>query len=335
MKKSRSPDAGREPARRRVRRAGAGARRTGWRDRLGAHLDQHRQVAAHSLRQFFATPLQSLATVSVIAIALALPTGLHLGVATVQQLAGGLDSGNRITLYLHADIAPRAIEAMRGKLERHPAVAATSYVSPEQGLDQFKAQSGFGDVLELLESNPLPPVILVAAKDGAEPATLDALAAEAAGWPGVEQARLDSQWLARVQALAALGRRLALTLAAALALGVLLIVGNTIRLAIENRREEILVLKLVGGTDAFVRRPFLYLGLWYGLGGGVCAWLLVAGGRWWLQFPLDRLAALYQARWTIAPVGAATLLVLVGAAAGLGIAGARFAASRQMNAIEP
>lgn len=332
MKKSRSPDGGRGPAPHPKPRPGARARRTRWRDRLGAHLDQHRQVAAHSLRRFFATPLQNLATVLVIAIALALPAGLYLLVATVQQLAGNLDSVNRVTLYLHTDTALDAIAALREKLQRHPAVAATAYVSPAEGLAQFKAQSGFGDVLELLDGNPLPPVILVTANASADPA---ALAAEMGGWPEVDQARLDNQWLARVGAMAALGRRLALTLAAALALGVLLIVGNTIRLAIENRREEILVLKLVGGTDAFVRRPFLYLGFWYGLSGGVCAWLLVAAGRWWLQLPLDRLAALYQARWTIAPVGAMALLALAGVAAGLGIAGARLAASRQMRSIEP
>lgn len=315
--------------------AGASSRRTGWRDRLVAHLDQHRQVAGQSLRRFVATPLQNLATVLVIAIALALPTGLYLGVVTVQQLAGGLDPGSRITLYLRGDVPTAAVDTILGNIKRHALVADTIYVSPEQGLAEFKAQSGFGDVLELLDGNPLPPVILVTAKADVDPAALDALAAEAAGWSEVEQARLDSQWLARVRAMADLGRQLSLSLAAALALGVLLIVGNTIRLAIENRRDEILVLKLVGGTDAFVRRPFLYLGLWYGLCGGVCAWLLVAAGRWWLQLPLDRLAALYQARWTIAPVGALTLLELAAAAALLGIAGARFAASRQMTAIEP
>ena len=330
----RQPDRVRQPAAGSPH-AGARARRIDWRDRLAAHLDQHREVAAHSLRRFFATPLQNLATVLVIAIALALPTGLYLGVATVQQLAGGLDIGNRITLYLHPGTAPQAIEEVQRKLQRNPAVADTIYVSPEQGLAEFKTQSGFGDVLDLLEGNPLPPVILVTAGDDADPAALDALAAEVADWPEVEQARLDSQWLARVQAMAGLGRQLALTLAGALALGVLLIVGNTIRLAIENRREEILVLKLVGGTDSFVRRPFLYLGLWYGLCGGVCAWLLVATGRWWLQLPLDRLAALYQARWTIAPVGAETLVELAIGAALLGIAGARLAANRQMSSIAP
>lgn len=311
---------------------GARARRSGWRDRLAAHGDQHRQVAAQSLRHFLAAPLQQLATVLMIAIALALPAALYLVVATFQQLAGNLDTGYQITLYLHPGTAPETVAALRTKLGDRPAVADTAYLSPEQGLAEFKAHSGFGDVLDLLEGNPLPPVILVTVKATADPA---ALATEAATWAEVENARLDSQWLERVRAMASLGRQLVVALGAALALGVLLIVGNTTRLAIENRREEILVLKLVGGTDAFVRRPFLYAGLWCGLSGGLLAWLLVSAGRWWLQRPLERLAVLYQAHWDMAAFGAVELLTLAGGAALLGIAGARFAASRQMAAIEP
>lgn len=311
---------------------GARAQRSGWRDRLAAHGDQHRQVAVQSLRDFLARPVQQLATVLAVAIALALPAALYLVVATFQQLAGDLDTGHQITLYLHPGAAPEAVAAVHRRLDHHPAVAATTYLSPEQGLAEFKAHSGFGDVLDLLEGNPLPPVILVTAKPAADPA---ALASAATTWAEVENTRLDSQWLERVRALASLGRQLVVALGAALALGVLLIVGNTTRLAIENRREEILVLKLVGGTDAFVRRPFLYAGLWYGLSGGLLAWLLVSAGRWWLQRPLERLATLYQAHWDLAAFGAVALLTLAGGAALLGIAGARFAASRQMAAIEP
>ena len=327
-----SPEPGRAP---RSPRTSARARRSRPSDRLAAHLAQHLQIARHSLRQFLAAPLQSLATALVIAIALALPTGLYLGLTTVRQLADGLDAGNRITLYLPADTAPGTIEGLLDQLHNHAMVAETTYISPQQGLDEFKEHSGFGDVLELLERNPLPPVVVVTIQEPADPATLDALAGEVARWPGVELVRVDSQWLARLRALAGLGRQLTLMLAAGLALGVVLVVGNTIRLAIENRREEILVLKLVGGTDAFVRRPFLYLGFWHGLGGGLLAWLLTAAGRWWLQPAVDRLAALYQTHWPIAPVDAATLAVLASAGALLGAGGAWFAAGRQMKQIEP
>lgn len=316
-------------------RQGARTHRLRWRDRLAAAADQHREVAVQSLRRVRADPLQSLATMLVIAIALALPVTLYLAVDSFQRLAGSLDTGDRMTLYLALDTSGGDIEGVRHRLVGHPAVAAVTYVSPEQGLEEFKRRSGFGTVLDLLEENPLPPVMMVDLRGSPAPDTLEALAAEMAGWDAVVDVELDAQWLARARAIAQLGRQLALALGAALAVGVLLIVGNTIRLAVENRREEILVLKLVGGTDAFVRRPFLYAGLWYGLGGGVLAWLMVAGGRWWLQYPLERLAALYQAQWTVAPVDGLLLLALVGGGGGLGALGARFAAGRQMRNIDP
>jgi cell division transport system permease protein len=316
-------------------RPGARAHRLRWRDRLAAAADQHRAVAAQSLSRMRADPLQSLATMLVVAIALALPATLYLAVDSLQRLAGGLDTGNRMTLYLALDTPASDIEGVRRRLAGHPAVAVVTYVSPEQGLEEFKQRSGFGAALDLLESNPLPPVMMVELRDSPAPGAVKALAAELADWDAVADVELDAQWLARARAIAALGRQLALALGAALAVGVLLIVGNTIRLAVENRRDEILVLKLVGGTDAFVRRPFLYTGLWCGVGGGVLAWLMVAGGRWWLQHPLARLADLYQAQWTLAPIDGLMLLALAGGGGGLGVLGARFAAGRQLRSIAP
>jgi cell division transport system permease protein len=327
--------AGRPAAVARGARQGARAHRPRWRDRLAAVADQHREVAVQSLCRMRADPVQSLATMLVIAIALALPATLYLAVDSFQRLAGGLDTGNRMTLYLALGTPANDIEGVRRRLADHPAVAVVTYVSPEQGLEEFKRRSGFGAALDLLEGNPLPPVMLVELRGDLAPAALKVLATEMAGWEAVADVELDAQWLARARAIAELGRQLALALGAALALGVLLIVGNTIRLAVENRREEILVLKLVGGTDAFVRRPFLYAGLWCGAGGGVLAWLMVAGGRWWLQYPLERLAALYQAEWSLASLDGLMLLALVGSGGGLGALGARFAAVRQMRSIEP
>ncbi|MFZ5654312.1 MAG: permease-like cell division protein FtsX [Pseudomonadota bacterium] len=316
-------------------RQGASARQLRWRDRLLAGFAQHREVAAQSLARLCAAPVQALATMLVIAIALALPTALYLAVASAQRLAGGLDTGNRMTLYLDPEAAAEAVAELRTRLAGLEAVAGTTYVSPEQGLAEFKRHSGFGDALDLLERNPLPPVVLVELRGAPEPGALGELAREVATWAPVADLQLDTRWLARMRAIAELGRQLALALAAALALGVLLIIGNTIRLAIENHREEVLVLKLVGATDAFARRPFLYLGSWYGCGGGVLAWLLVAGARWWLHHPIERLAALYQAQWSLAPLDGMALLVLAGGGGALGALGARFAAGRQIKAIEP
>ena len=314
---------------------GASARRLRLRDRFAAGARHHRETAARSLVRLAAAPVQSLMTVLVIAIALALPTALYLVVASLQQLAGGLDAGNRLTLYMHQDAAPKAIDGLLAQLREHASVSAVQFISAEQGLAEFKASSGFGDALDLLDRNPLPPVAVVTARDQPSAATLTALADEFAKLPPVDEVQIDTQWVARVNAIAAIGRQAALALAAVLALGVLLIVGNTIRLAIENCREEILVVKLVGGTDAFARRPFLYMGFWYGLGGGILSWVMVAAGRWWLHYPVDRLAALYQSQWSLARLGVVELLVLAIAAGALGAMGARLAAGRQMSAIEP
>ena len=319
----------------RTAQPGASARRLRLRDRFMAGVRHHRETAAQSFIRLAAAPVQSLMTVLVIAIALALPTGLYVVVASLQQLAGGLDAGNRLTLYLHQDTAPKAIDGLLAQLRGHPDVSAVQFISAEQGLVEFKASSGFGDALDLLDRNPLPPVVVVTARDQPSAAALTALADAFAKLPPVDEVQIDTQWVARVNAIAAIGRQAALALAAVLALGVLLAVGNTIRLAIENRREEILVVKLVGGTDAFARRPFLYMGFWYGLGGGILSWIMVAAGRWWLHYPVDRLAALYQSQWTLARLGLVELLVLAVAAGALGATGARLAAGRQMRAIEP
>lgn len=314
---------------------GASARRLRLRDRFAAGARHHRETAARSLLRLATAPVQSLMTVLVIAIALALPTALYLVVASLQQLAGGLDAGNRLTLYLRQDADPKAIDGLLAQLREHAGVSAVQFISAEQGLAEFKASSGFGDALDLLDRNPLPPVAVVTARDQPGAAALTALADEFAKLPPVDEVQVDTQWVARVNAIAAIGRQAALALALVLALGVLLIVGNTIRLAIENCREEILVVKLVGGTDAFARRPFLYMGFWYGLGGGILSWIMVAAGRWWLHYPVDRLAALYQSQWSLARLGLVELLVLAVAAGALGAAGARLAAGRQMRAIEP
>ncbi|MFP5414039.1 MAG: permease-like cell division protein FtsX [Gammaproteobacteria bacterium] len=314
---------------------GASARRLSLGDRFVAGVRHHRETAAQSLIRLAAAPVQSLMTVLVIAIALALPTSLYLVVASLQQLAGGLDAGNRLTLYLHLDTAPKAMDGLLAQLREHAGVSAVQFISAEQGLTEFKASSGFGDVLDLLDHNPLPPVVVVTARDQPSAAALTTLADAFAKLPSVEAVQIDTQWVARANAIATIGRQAALALATVLALGVLLIVGNTIRLAIENCREEILVVKLVGGTDAFARRPFLYMGFWYGLGGGILSCIMVAAGRWWLHYPVDRLAALYQSQWGLARLGVVESFALVIAAGVLGALGARLAAGLQMRAIEP
>ena len=190
------------------------------------------------------------------------------------------------------------------------------------------------DVLASLDENPLPDLVLVTpASQGGEAAS--ALREELQATPEVAQAVLDMEWLQRLNSLMELSRRLVLAVGGLLVLGVVLILGNTIRLAIESRREEIVVVKLVGGSNAFVRRPFLYTGLWYGVGGGVFAATLVALSLWFLSAPVDQLAALYQSGFQLSGLGIMGALNLVILGGLLGLTGAWLAVARHLVEIEP
>ena len=229
-----------------------------------------------------------------------------------------------------------AAQQLQQRLDKREDVAATRLVSRQEALQEFQQLSGFGDVLRNLDDNPLPNLILVtpAAQrlDGEQAALLQAHLQQEAG---VARAVLDMAWVQRLNALMHLSRRLVMVLAAILALGVLLVIGNTIRLAIENRRDEIVVVKLVGGSDAFVRRPFLYTGLWYGLGGASLSWIIVSAALWGLRGPLSALALLYQSDFHLQGLGTTAGLQLLLLGGALGLLGAWLAVARHLSAIQP
>src|SRR5690606_35892630 len=251
------------------------------------YLHHHRRVARDSLLRLLHAPWASLMTWAVIAIALALPTTLFLMLANVEQLSQNWSSTPRITLYLDLRVSASEAHRLQEVIGNKAQVEGVSYISPEQALEEFKAFSGLAEAIEYLDANPLPPVFIVTpAESLTAAAQVETLQRELAAQPGVARAQLDMDWVKRLYSLMELVRRAILALGGLLAVAVLLVIGNTIRLAIESRREEIVVIKLVGATDAFVRRPFLYTGLWYGLGGGILAWLLVFFWLLWLAGPV-------------------------------------------------
>jgi cell division transport system permease protein len=276
-------------------------------------------------------------TLLVIAIALALPAGLYVAMENLHQLGGEIRTSARMTVFLKRDTGPDAARAAMAEFRQLAGIESLTYVSREQALAEFEELSGFGDILDSLEQNPLPPVVLVQFDSHvrADPQALTALAAGLAEHPRVDDVAVDRLWLQRLQALLETGRDLAYALGALLGLGVLLVMGNTIRLAIENRRDEILVVKLVGGTDSYVRRPFLYTGLWYGIGGGLLAWLLVLGGLMWMQGAIERVAGLYQLGFALSGPGVEGFFILLLAGGGLGLAGAWLAVAQHARRIEP
>jgi cell division transport system permease protein len=279
-------------------------------------------------------PTSSFLTWLVIGIALALPVGMSVALDNLSQLGRGWDSPAQISLFLRDGLELGEARAFEQGLAARDDVAATVFVDREQALREFSDLSGFADLLASLDDNPLPNLVLVtpAATDsqGAQ-----ALQAELASTPEVALAVLDMAWLQRLNELLALSRRLVLAVGGLLVLGVVLILGNTIRLAIESRREEIVIVKLVGGSNAFVRRPFLYTGLWYGVGGGVFAAALVAASLWFLGEPVNRLAELYDSDFRLAGLGVMGALNLILVSGLLGLAGAWLAVARHLSEIEP
>lgn len=317
-------------------RSGASQSKTRLGDKLRAYWAHHRSVARESLLRLLHTPLQSLLTWLVVAIALALPGVLYLALGQFQSLGQSWETQPRVSVFLDLRAREEAALQLREHLLQKVEIEAVDYISPEQALREFEQYSGLGSVLDTLEENPLPSVLLVhPAADYRSPEHLQQLQQSLNAEALVDDARLDMDWVRRLHQIMVMGQRLVAAMAVLLALGVLLVVGNTIRLAIESRREEIVVVKLVGATNAFVRRPFLYTGFWYGFGGGLLAWLLLAVGVQWLSGPVAQLAELYQSDVRLQGLsGWESVVILLGSGV-LGLLGAALAVSKHLHTIEP
>ena len=305
--------------------------------RLRSWLLAHRESAVDSLARLWQQRLGSLMTLSVIGIALLLPALLLGGVNALSALGGGLQDSARITLYLEDGIPEAEQQSLRDRLAADDRIRELHYISPEQAASEFARYSGFADVISALPRNPLPATIeLLPGGGGTE--MVEPLARDMAALPGVDEIQVDLAWVQRLDMLMALGQRLGLALAAIIAVAVLFIVGNTIRLAIESRRDEIMVVKLIGGTDAFVARPVLYTGALSGLGGGLVAVALL----WWLYGligpALRQLSAEYADELSGTGLDLPVPLMLAGLLAIstlLGWLGACLSVRRHLHAIEP
>ena len=315
-------------------RASAPRRRLPGFAQLTAWLNHHRQTARDSLGRLLRQRLPSFMTAAVIGIALALPGGLYLLLENLHSVAERWDGAATLSVFLRPDVPDVQTRALADEIGAWPEVETVEVIGRAEALEEFRRLSGFGDALDALDENPLPAVLVLrpAADD---PVALTALVQRLGGLPQTDFAQIDLQWVQRFTAMVDIARRAVLVMGALLALAVLLIVGNTIRLEILNRREEIEVTKLIGATDVFIRRPFLYSGLWYGLAGSLMAWLLVALAFWQLHAPVRRLAALYQSDFTLRFLSATDAAVLLAAGAILGLLGAWLAVGRHLHAIEP
>ncbi len=318
-----------------AKREGAIQSRTGWRDRYNAWLRHHRLSSADSLNRLLERPWSSLLTWMVIAIAMALPVGMNVALENARSVSEDWDRPAQISLFLLGGMEEAQYQRFELKIAAREDVDKTRLISSEEALQEFRQLSGFGELLDTLNENPLPNVIVVSPAIGVGGEDMAALQAQLQAMEEVDQAILDMAWVQRLGSIMALGKRIVLALGALLIIGVVLILGNTIRLAIENRRDEIVIIKLVGGSNAFVRRPFLYTGLWYGVGGGLIAALLVTVFLWVMGVPAQALAQLYQSGFEIKGLGIMGGLNLIVLGGFLGLLGAWLAVSRHLSDIEP
>lgn len=301
-------------------------------DKWRSYRQHHQATLKSSTLKILQEPLQSLLTILVIAIALTLPAALYLSVENIRQLSGGVDASAQISVFVKKGARESALKGLTQKLEGLSGVASVSYISAQKALDEFEALSGFGSALEYLDENPLPDSFLV------QPLLIgDAprLVSEIRELSLVDDVQLDLAWLQRLDALLDMGRKLVLALGAALGLGVILVVGNTIRLAIQSRRDEITVVKMVGGTDAYVRRPFLYSGLLFGIFGALVAAILLTALGFWLAGPVDKLALLYQSQFSITGLGVGGVVTLLLIGGTIGLIGAWLAVGQHLRNIQP
>lgn len=303
---------------------------------LQNYLARHAQVALSSLGRLYRAPLASLMTAAVLGIALALPSGLYLLTGNLQRLSTQWDGSANISLFLRSGVSTSQAQDLKDSLRQWPGVDSVQLITPEQALAEFRELSGFGDVLDALQDNPLPAVISI--KPTASHADADAAAGlveKLRALREVDIAQLDLQWVKRFHAIVDIVRRSIWVMATLLGLAVLLIVGNTIRLEIQNRHAEIEITKLIGATDGFIRRPFLYSGFWYGLSGAILAVLLVQLAFLQLHGPVRQLAGLYQSGFSLQTLSFAETITLLAAGGVLGLLGASLAVGRHLSAIEP
>jgi len=303
---------------------------------LAGYGARHAQAFLGSLGRLARTPFASFLTVLVIGLALALPLALELLVTHARAATGGFADTIDVSVYFKQGVPLARVRELAGEAREHPGVGEVTVISADDGLKEFRAYSGFAAALQALPRNPLPHVLHVRpAAEVRSPAALAALKRYFAGWAAVDAVQVDSAWVQRLNAILEVLRRVLLVTAALLGIGVLAMIGNTVRLEIQNRRAEIEVVKLVGGSNAFVRRPFLYTGVLYGLAGALIAWSIIGLAVLVLSGPVATLAGLYGSRYVLSGPAGNEVLGLVGGGVMLGWLGAWISTTRHLRRIEP
>jgi cell division transport system permease protein len=297
---------------------------------------RHIQALIGSLGRLLRSPFSSGLTVLVIALALALPTALRLLVLNAQDATGDFSNAVDVSVYLKTDVPLVKAQQLERNARERPDVARVQLISADKAMEEFRKYSGFGVALDALKDNPLPHVLHVQPRTDAQgAAAVESLRRYFTAWPEVDLVQVDTEWVMRFNAIIDVLRRLLGIASVLLGAGVLAVIGNTIRLEILNRRPEIEVTKLVGGSNAFVRRPFLYTGVLYGLAGALVAWAIVETAVIVLEEPIATLAGLYGSHFSLHGPPPHDVGVLLATGIVLGWMGAWISAARHLHRIEP
>ena len=297
-------------------------------------VNQHRQALRLVLDRMWQSKLATVMMLSVIGVTLSLPTGLYVVLGNIGKLAGNIESDPQISLFLAIDTQPDAIRALDKKLRANSQIKDFHFVGRDRAWAELKQNAGLEALSAGLEKNPLPDAYVIHASDNT-PAAVDQLRQELQQWPGVEHAQYDAAWVKRLYSLLQIGREAVLVLFALLGFALFAIIGNTIRLQILTQREEIEVSQLIGATNAFIRRPFLYAGTLQGMGGGIAAWIFLYIAVAIFNSSIDELARLYASDFRMQMPDAGTSCMLIFGAAFLGWSGSYLAVTRHLASIKP
>ncbi len=302
---------------------------------VAAWAARHISTAAAALGRLASQPFSSLMTILVIGVTLALPAAMHLVIKNAQSISASWDNALDFSVYLKAETSSDDAQRLADIISQRADVARVTLISAEDALADFREHSGFGEALDHLTVNPLPHTLVVRPSDVNTELSMDLLNEELGNLPQADFVQVDTEWVQRFHAILEIMQRAIAMGAGLLGAAIVVIIGNTIRLDIQSRREEIEVTKLIGASNAFVRRPFLYTGLWYGLGGGILALALVLYGLFALEGPVARLAGLYNSGFEVLALDLPESSMIIATGVALGLVGSWIAATRHMRRIEP
>lgn len=315
---------------------GAQDRRLSLSQRIIAFFIEHLRQAMFTLGELWRSPVASMMTIGVLGLSITLPSTLYILVKNTDQISAGWDQASEISVFIKENQSQTQIDQLLTRLQIWPEIDSVEYISSEQALDEFRSLSGFGEALSHLSSNPLPNVVLITpTQKYSTPLAAQNLLEKLESQREVDFGKLDIAWLEKLHSMINIAREIITLIAGLLFLAVVLIIGNTIRLNILSHQDQIKIMKLVGATDSFIQRPFLYTGFWYGLLGGLIAWIADALLLWWLEGSIQDLTNLYDQNFHLTGLNGSALTIMLGTSIALGLIGSFLSVSKHIREIEP